>query len=95
MVPPPRGYSGWSSSNDCKKEHVQLNPLDAMPDPAPRFLDDTDRLKAATDQAIAARGGEAHEAVKARIVADAFIGSIRFDRLPAQQLDSYIGRRII
>jgi hypothetical protein len=45
---------------------VQANP-DSQPTP------ELDRLEAATDQAIAACGGDAREAVKALIVANEFL----------------------
>ena len=41
------------------------------PDPQPEL--DRDRLEAATDQAIAACGGDARDAVKALIVANEFL----------------------
>lgn len=44
-----------------------------MPSPAPTQLPDPDRLEAAADQAIAACGGAAREAVKALIVANEFL----------------------
>jgi hypothetical protein len=44
-------------------------PLAAEPNPQA----DADRLEAATDQAIAACGGDAREAVKALIVANEFL----------------------
>ena len=40
---------------------------------APKLLADVDRLEAATDQAIAACGGNARDAVKALIVANEFL----------------------
>jgi hypothetical protein len=43
------------------------------PDAAPNPQADTDRLAAATDQAIAACGGNARDAVKALIVANEFL----------------------
>jgi hypothetical protein len=44
-----------------------------MPDTAPNSQGDADRLETATDQAIAACGGDAREAVKALIVANEFL----------------------
>ena len=44
-----------------------------MPDTAPHPQADADRLEAAANQAIAACGGEAREAVKALIVANEFL----------------------
>ena len=45
-----------------------------MPDAAPNSQgDNVDRLEAATDQAIAACGGDARETVKALIVANEFL----------------------
>ena len=45
-----------------------------MPDsPAPDSQPDAEALEAATDQAIAACGGDAREAVKALIVANEFL----------------------
>jgi hypothetical protein len=43
------------------------------PDAAPNPKADTDRLEGATDQAIAACGGNARDAVKALIVANEFL----------------------
>jgi hypothetical protein len=43
------------------------------PDAAPNPQADADRLEAATDQAIAACGGDARDAVKALIVANEFL----------------------
>jgi hypothetical protein len=43
------------------------------PDAAPNPQADANRLEAATDQAIAACGGDAREAVKALIVANEFL----------------------
>jgi hypothetical protein len=45
--------------------------MSANPEPEP----DQDRLETATDQAIAACGGDARDAVKALIVANEFFGS--------------------
>ena len=47
-------------------------PQSAEPNPEA----DADRLEAATDQAIAACGGDAREAVKALIVANEFLESL-------------------
>jgi hypothetical protein len=41
--------------------------------PAPNLLSDADQLDAAADQAIAACGGDAREAVKALLVANEFL----------------------
>jgi hypothetical protein len=41
--------------------------------PAPNPQSDVDQLEAAADQAIAARGGDAREAVKALIVVNQFL----------------------
>jgi hypothetical protein len=41
--------------------------------PAPNLLSDAAKLDAATDQAIAACGGDAREAVKALLVANEFV----------------------
>jgi hypothetical protein len=46
-------------------------PQDAVPNPSA----DADQLEAATDQAIAACGGNAREAVRALIVANEFLES--------------------
>ena len=43
------------------------------PDSAPNRSADAEQLEAATDQAIAACGGDAREAVKALIVANEFL----------------------
>ena len=43
------------------------------PDSAPNRSTDAEQLEAATDQAIAACGGDAREAVKALIVANEFL----------------------
>src|SRR5450755_1952250 len=51
--------------------HIQA-PL-MPPDAAPKPQADADRLEAATDQAIAACGGNACDAVKALIVANEFL----------------------
>jgi hypothetical protein len=48
-------------------------PQDAAPNPSA----DADQLEAATDQAIAACGGNAREAVRALIVANEFLESVR------------------
>ena len=45
------------------------------PDAAPNPQADADRLETATDQAIAACGGNARDAVKALIVANEFLES--------------------
>ena len=45
------------------------------PSAEPNPQADADRLEAATDQAIAARGGDARDAVKALIVANDFLES--------------------
>ena len=45
------------------------------PDAAPNPHADTDRLELATDEAIAACGGNARDAVKALIVANEFLES--------------------
>jgi hypothetical protein len=47
----------------------------AMPRPAEDQPPDPDRLEAATDQAIAACGGNARDAVKALIIANEFLES--------------------
>jgi hypothetical protein len=47
--------------------------MPAHPQSQPRS--EQDRLEAATDQAIAACGGDARDAVKALIVANGFFGS--------------------
>jgi hypothetical protein len=44
-------------------------------DPECQPTSEPDRLEAATDQAIAACGGDARDAVKALIVANGFFGS--------------------
>jgi hypothetical protein len=44
-----------------------------MPKTAPNPQSDADQLESATDQAIAACGGDAREAVKALIVANEFL----------------------
>ena len=44
-------------------------------DPKSQPTSEPDRLEAATDQAIAACGGDARDAVKALIVANEFFGS--------------------
>lgn len=44
-----------------------------LPDAAPNPQADADRLEAATDDAIAACGGNARDAVKALIVANEFL----------------------
>jgi hypothetical protein len=41
--------------------------------PAPSLLSDADQLEAAADQAIAACGGDAREAVKALLIANEFL----------------------
>jgi hypothetical protein len=66
---------------------------------APNPQSDADQLKAATDQAIAACGGDAREAVKALIVANHFLEteleklraavSTGYARLPRDRKDWY------
>jgi hypothetical protein len=62
-----------------KREHYPLRPVNpetfVLPTPAPNPQADADRLEAATDQAIAACGGNVREAVKALIVANEFLES--------------------
>jgi stage V sporulation protein SpoVS len=54
----------------------QVNPEPFMPQSvAPDPQADADRLEAATDQAIAACGGDARDAVKALIVANEYLES--------------------
>ena len=56
--------------------HAPVNPEPPMPqDAGPNFQADADQLEAATDQAIAACGGNAREAVRALIVANEFLES--------------------
>jgi hypothetical protein len=50
---------------------VGIFPLSSAPSPAPQS--DADQLEATTDRAIAACDGDAREAVKALIVANAFL----------------------
>jgi hypothetical protein len=53
-------------------EPVNMN--NPEPDtPAPNLLSDADQLDAAADQAIAACGGDAREAVKALLIANEFL----------------------
>jgi stage V sporulation protein SpoVS len=60
-----------------KREHCHERPVNTeklMPaDAAPNPQADADRLEAATDQAIAACGGDVRDAVKALIVANEFL----------------------
>ena len=53
------------------------------PDAAPTAQPNADRLEAATDQAIAACGGDARAAVKALIVANEFLESEVCDLMQA------------
>jgi hypothetical protein len=60
----------WRHRPLCRNP-VGNMPQDAVPNPPA----DADQLEAATDQAIAACGGNAREAVKALIVANEFLES--------------------
>jgi hypothetical protein len=65
--------------NENRKRTLSLpsvNPEPPMPqDAVPNLQADADQLEAATDQAIAACGGNAREAVRALIVANEFLES--------------------
>jgi hypothetical protein len=55
---------------------------------------DADQLEAATDQAIAACGGDAREAVKALIVANAFL-EIELEKLRAKVSTGYARGQLV
>jgi hypothetical protein len=61
---------------------------------APNLQSDADQLEAAVDQAIAACGGDAREAVKALIVANAFLET-ELEKLQASVSTGYARRKAL
>lgn len=62
-----------TGKNVMRTSNIQVWELIHMPNAAPNPQSDADQLDAAADQAIAACGGDAREAVKALIVANEFL----------------------